>query len=180
MQRDSKPRVQLNGQRFGRLYVIKFIGITKHKSVWECRCDCGAIANVRSNNLRAGTTKSCGCLHRETAAQLGAISGTHGCAKRSGRSPEYKVWVGMKQRCCDPRKGNFKYYGGRGIRICERWLGSDGFANFSSDMGPRPKGLTIDRINNDGNYEPSNCKWSTQSEQTKNRRRWGRKNEAAA
>lgn len=150
------------GQRFGRLFVLhRDEGRRLH---WICQCDCGEIVSVQSNNLASGNTSSCGCLQREKAREY-APGGrpTHGMYK----TRVYTIWVGMIQRTRNPNIPNWHNYGGRGIRICDRWLR---FENFLADMGEPPAGLSIDRINNDGNYEPGNCRWATAKEQIHNRR----------
>ena len=148
------PFIDLTGQRYGTLTVIERAPNRKSKACWLCQCDCGARKEVRAANLRNGNTHSCGC---------GSVrfKRTHGMTS----TPEYGIWTGMKRRCLNPRDSHWENYGGRGISICERWLNS--FENFYADMGKRPSpDLSIDRYpNNDGNYEPANCRWATKSQQ---------------
>lgn len=123
---------------------------------WKCICDCGKEKKVRDLSLRRDESKSCGCFQLE-------ISVTHGVSKSS----TYKSWEMMRQRCLNKNYDRYSDYGGRGIKICDRWLD---FNNFLNDMGEKPAGLSLDRIDVNGNYEPSNCKWSTMKEQNRNRR----------
>lgn len=154
-------RFDLTGQRFGRLVVLAYAASKRNRRTWTCRCDCGRGAVVSSDALRGGRTVSCGCRQ---ASVLGDSTRTHG----GSRTPVHRVWNTMKYRCYNPNSPEYPYYGGRGIQVCERWQNS--FAAFRSDMGPRPAGGSIDRIDPDGNYEPGNCRWATQREQVRNSR----------
>ncbi len=156
----------LTGTKFGFLTVVKFAGRSDgRQSRWECLCDCGKTTIVIRSNLVSNQIISCGCNRiRQTILR----SLTHGHRRHYGRTPIYNSWAGMIQRCTNKHSGQYKDYGGRGITVCKRWAT---FANFLTDMGSSWRsGLSIDRINNDGNYEPGNCKWSTKIEQNNNRR----------
>lgn len=147
------------GRRFGRLIAKERIG-----KKWLCVCDCGNEKSVLPSNLKRERTRSCGCLHRESSARNGKANARHGYAG----SPEYDAWSGMHQRCRNIKDKNYKSYGGRGIQVCEQW---STFDMFIADLGPKPsRHHSIDRIDVNGNYEPSNCKWATSKEQNGNKR----------
>lgn len=156
----------LTGQRFGRWSVISFAGMVGTEGAhWNCVCDCGTEREVRSLNLRRGKTLSCGCYNLEAIAERNHI---HGHAERGSKPPEYLAWENMRRRCNNPADPRFKWYGARGISVCERW---NSFMNFLADMGMKPSPEhSIDRIDNDGNYEPGNCRWTTSIVQQNNRR----------
>lgn len=159
------PPLDIISQRFGRLVAIRQSGSdNRGRAVWLCQCDCGNKKEARVGDLRNGRTQSCGCWQSESRKHHTL---THGHSPRSAASPEYKSWATMLTRCTNPNSSNFRYYGGRGIKVCKRW---HQFENFLADMGQRPLGLSLDRIDNDGNYEPGNVKWSTRLEQARNKR----------
>lgn len=152
--------LDLTGKTVGRLTVIKFAGFnnTPH-SFWLCKCDCGNEKIIRGYSLKSGNTKSCGCLNIENSKKSNTKHNKYG-------SREYITWKGMIQRCNNPKATRYKNWGGKGITICKRW---EKFENFYEDMGKRPEGMTLDRIDNDGNYELKNCKWATSTEQNNNK-----------
>lgn len=165
----ARIRLNLAGQRFGRLVAISPVTRTMKsgcvRTDWLCACDCGNKRTIRRCGLTSGKTKSCGCLSPETTATRNT---KHGDASRTRRTPEYAVWKGIIKRCENPQCAHFGRYGGRGIRICDRWRES--FSDFLADMGRRPTpDHQIDRIDNDGNYEAGNCRWATRAQQCRNR-----------
>jgi hypothetical protein len=156
----------LSGQRFARLEVIERDYNRKGAAYWRVRCDCGTELSVTSQCLRTGHTRSCGCLRREVTI---ARSTKHGLMTRDGKSkPTYNSWSNMIRRCTNPTHDRWEDYGGRGIKVCERWRD---YPAFLEDMGEKPLGTTLDRIDND-NYEPGNCRWETHAKQNRNKRRF--------
>lgn len=156
----------LTGKVFGKLTAISIAGKNKYGNyLYNCKCECGNETIVFAGALRNGHTKTCGCSHFDHNSN-NLRNTKHGMYE----SPEYNSWYSMKYRCTNMNAANYKYYGGRGIIVCERWMQS--FENFYQDMGPRPTGKhSLDRIDNNGNYEPSNCRWATDDQQYKNKSR---------
>lgn len=167
----SYPERALNfinrtGNKYGRLTALEVVPKARgvKRLYWACRCDCGNMVNVCSSKLSDGHTQSCGCLQKERAS---LAKTTHGASSSKGCIPEYGVWLNMKARCAYKSTHSYKYYGARGISVCERWMK---FENFLEDMGRRPSpSHSIDRLDSNGNYEPDNCKWSDDFEQNNNR-----------
>jgi hypothetical protein len=153
-----RPR-KLRNAKFGRLIALKHKG-----KRWLCLCECGKRRWVLTANLSGGRTRSCGCWEKQSRLTNHLI---HGDSRVEARASEYRAWSHLKDRCLNPRNGAYANYGGRGIRVCKRWMK---YENFLADMGRRPKNRTLDRVNNDGNYDPKNCRWATLSEQAYNRR----------
>ena len=162
-----KPLTIPEGVRFGSLAVVRRAQNGKAGDVrYSCSCDCGKEHVVSARLLRDGSSTSCGCKRYSLIAKSSRIQKTtHG----RSRDRIYMVWNSMIQRCVNPRHRRYADYGGRGITVCDRWMK---FENFLADMGEKPDGLTLDRIDNGRGYEPENCRWATYSQQNKNRRSW--------
>lgn len=156
----------LTNKRFGRLFVVGISHVTdgKKRAYWQTWCDCGMEKNIRADHLTSGVVQSCGCMRKERAAAASTLAClTHGMTG----TQTYRSWSGMVQRCTNSKNPKYPDYGGRGVKVCERWLSFD---NFLADMGASPQGYSIDRIDVNGNYEPSNCRWASAKTQRSNRR----------
>lgn len=161
--------IEMIGRKFHRLTVLRQLPNTEFKSTsmrtYLVQCDCGTERSVHGADLRSGNTKSCGCFRAE---QIGRFNETHGDTKNGSVTPEWRAWNNMIRRCEDPTTDRYHCYGGRGINVCTRWR--DNYANFLADMGRKPTPRhSIDRKNVNGNYEPGNCRWATEKEQTANK-----------
>ena len=151
--------------KYGRLTVL---GESPDRSsdgrvMWRCRCDCGTEIVRIAKAVKSGNTKSCGCINKERLTAQNKATAKHGMTGTRAHT----AWINMQERCLNPNHNSYHRYGGRGVKICQRWL--DSFTNFHDDMGDPPKGMSLDRIDVDGDYEPSNCRWATDEEQSNNR-----------
>lgn len=169
----KRPIANLSGKRFGRLVVLSFSNLPNCRPHWLCQCDCGKQAVVSGLNLKSAHTRSCGCLHAENAIRQGlARRGLPSPNRTHGKSHTaiYRTWSSMIQRCENPNNPGWPAYGGRGIKVCDRWHSFELYDADLRSLGPKPLGASLDRVDNNGDYELSNVKWASQKEQVANQR----------
>lgn len=166
---NDKKFQDLTGQVFGRLIARERVkNFRSGRTYWMCSCECGKETHVKTSHLTSGNTRSCGCLEKES--RFGRRK-THGESRGLKNTPEWRCWCYMKSRCNNPKNARYADWGGRGIGVCERWSGKDGFANFIVDMGRKPtKRHSIDRIDNNKGYSKENCRWATPVQKSRNKR----------
>jgi len=162
----ARSPVDMTGQKYGKLTCIAPGKTSRSGRYWICECECGNRTEVLRGNLRNGFTLSCGCHKRENNRHRDPTWAKHGYASKANRNPTYNSWMAMRMRCNNKNHESWEWYGGKGIKVCERW---DSFSNFLEDMGERPDGKTLDRIDPDKDYSKDNCRWATPLEQTLNR-----------
>jgi hypothetical protein len=162
--------LHIANQVFGRLTAVRRVGSDKQKNaLWLCACECGRTAKVIATHLRNGNTKSCGCLVKDLGtkrAQDGILSNLQHGHSKGGKSPTYTSWQNALARCTNPNRKDFKWYGGKGVRMCKRWLS---FSNFYHDMHRKPDGAVLGRKSDTGDYCPKNCRWESHSEDLRTR-----------
>ena len=161
----TKPRIDLTGRVFGRLTVKSRIVPPRGRTLFVCACECGNEVTLNGSDLQTGNNVSCGCFR---ATNIGTVNYKHGAASKNDLTGAYRSWRAMKDRCFKENNNRFYAYGARGIKVCKKWV--DSFENFLADMGERPKGMSLDRINVDEDYSPENCRWASVLEQARNQR----------
>jgi len=158
----------ISGFKFGKLTVLSFYGRKKSYKYWNCICECGSIKEYKQTSLDAGDSTSCGCTRMAKMHEKSKIAKTIHGKTSGGNSKIYRIWANMLTRCTNPKASNWKWYGGRGIKVCESW---QTFSNFYADMGDCPENLTLDRIDVNGEYSKQNCRWADWQTQVGNRRK---------